>query len=73
LVFLNPIFTQVKIDSPIFIEGITQGDTLKELDWDFQVMCEGICDTHPTLVKTWSKVFPFLFIVTLGPKRERKQ
>jgi hypothetical protein len=42
----------VRTSSPVFNQGITQGDTLKGSDWDAWVMPRDICDTHPTLVTT---------------------
>jgi hypothetical protein len=50
--FFNPVLTQVWIGSPFFSQSITQGDTLRESDWDARMMPRGICDTHPTLVYT---------------------
>jgi hypothetical protein len=50
--FSHPIFTQVKIGSSVFSQGIIQSDTLKGSGGDARVMPRGICDTHPTLVYT---------------------
>ncbi len=36
----------------VFNQGITHGHTLGCSDWGAEVIPEGICDTHPTLVDT---------------------
>ncbi len=46
----------MRTGSPIFNQGITQGDTLRGSDWDAQVMPRGICDTHSTLVVSTMKM-----------------
>jgi hypothetical protein len=50
--FHHPVFTQVRMGGLVFNQGITHGDTLRGSDWDAEVIPEGICDTHPTLVDT---------------------
>lgn len=54
LVFPIQFFTQARMGGLVFNQGITMSDTLKGSDWDAQVIPEGICDTHPTLVDTQS-------------------
>jgi hypothetical protein len=45
----------VKIDSLVFNQDITHGDTLRGSHQHALAMSKGICDTHPTLVKTRHK------------------
>jgi hypothetical protein len=40
----------VRIDSPIFSQGIIQGDTMKGVIQHAWVMPKSICNTRPTLV-----------------------
>ncbi len=49
------VFFQSRFHNPVFIQGITQCDTLKVLDQNAQVvMFGGIFDTRPTMA--WSNV-----------------
>jgi hypothetical protein len=55
--FHHSVFTQEGTSGPVFNQGITHGDTLRDLRCpdDTQVMLMSICDTRPTLVSTWHK------------------